>query len=104
MAVKVTLRRPSVPDRFGQSTGPDINERVYPILGHWQESTTELIDGAATTVDVRYVVLPPKANVSEEDILILHGERYEVDGKPNLLEWETGQREGWQVRIRRAVG
>lgn len=103
MAVKVTVQTPGRADRYGQ-VGPPTNVREYPILGHWQDSSVEVVDGVATVVEIRYVLLPPRAEISAQDTLTLHGEVYQVRGKPNLLEWETGQREGWQVRIEGVKG
>lgn len=92
------------PDQFGNdvytTTQTDITGCVV-----WPRGSSEVPQGQDTVTSGLTVLLPPATAVEAVDAVIVHGDRYEIDGEPAIYHSPfTGRDPGVEINLTRITG
>lgn len=102
----VTLRSTDTEtDSLGDSTTSDTETQWGP-CAVWDRYATERTDPRAAPVVVGLMVAGPRVDIDADDVLVINGTAYEVDGLPeaNTVNPFTGWDPGIVVPVKRAGG
>lgn len=101
--ITVITRTKNGVDGYGDDTSTETSTTVTGAFA--PTSTAELTDGGDTVISQPQAYLPPGTVVTPTSVLVIRGNRYEVDGDP--ADWRqpfTGWNPGIAVPLRRVTG
>lgn len=101
----ITRTPNGAPDAYGNVIFTETSQQVSGCAS-WPETESENQTGTRDTSTVaRYVLLPPGTVVTDVDALIIEGQRWEVDGNPEVaVSPLTGTQGGVEVRVKWITG